>query len=77
MHDLHYHKSQKTPIYQINWWDNVYGFNMSSIRQVAITEPLVDVVDRGQIVTDNFPVKVRYEKRKYLTLISQIVKKGN
>jgi hypothetical protein len=50
---------------------------MSSIRQVAITEPLVDVVDRGQIVTDNFPVKVRYEERKYLTLISQIVKKGN
>ncbi|KAF7627288.1 hypothetical protein Mgra_00009425 [Meloidogyne graminicola] len=44
---------------KINWWDNVYGFNMASIRQVAITEPLVDVVDRGQIVSDNFAVKVR------------------
>lgn len=42
---------------KINWWDNVYGFNMSSIRQVAITEPLVDVVDRGQVVTDNVNIK--------------------
>jgi protein arginine N-methyltransferase 1 len=42
---------------KINWWDNVYGFNMASIRQVAITEPLVDVVDRGQVVSDNFAVK--------------------
>nr|CAD2132429.1 unnamed protein product [Meloidogyne enterolobii]CAD2135388.1 unnamed protein product [Meloidogyne enterolobii] len=42
---------------KINWWDNVYGFNMASIRQVAITEPLVDVVDRGQVVSDNFAIK--------------------
>ncbi|KAL3068032.1 hypothetical protein niasHT_038022 [Heterodera trifolii] len=42
---------------KINWWDNVYGFNMSSIRQLAITEPLVDVVDRGQVVTDNVVLK--------------------
>lgn len=34
---------------KINWWDNVYGFNMSSIRKVAITEPLVDVVDPKQV----------------------------
>lgn len=25
---------------KINWWDEVYGFNMSHIRKVAITEPL-------------------------------------
>jgi len=42
---------------KINWWDNVYGFNMSSIRNVAITEPLVDVVDNGQVVTNNFCLK--------------------
>merc|ERR1719481_1598066 len=36
---------------KINWWENVYGFNMSSIRKVALSEPLVDVVDRNQIVT--------------------------
>lgn len=36
---------------KINWWDDVYGFDMSSIRKVAITEPLVDVVDPKQLVT--------------------------
>lgn len=42
---------------KINWWDNVYGFNMSSIRKVAISEPLVDVVDPKQIVTSSYMVK--------------------
>jgi protein arginine N-methyltransferase 1 len=42
---------------KINWWDNVYGFNMSSIRKVAITEPLVDVVDPNQIVSSNCLIK--------------------
>ncbi|KAI1720875.1 ribosomal protein l11 methyltransferase (PrmA) domain-containing protein [Ditylenchus destructor] len=42
---------------KINWWDNVYGFNMSSIRRVAITEPLVDVVDANQVVTNNGLIK--------------------
>jgi len=37
---------------KINWWDNVYGFDMSCIRKVAITEPLVDVVDANQIVSN-------------------------
>lgn len=38
---------------KINWWDNVYGFNMASIRKVAISEPLVDVVDSNQVVTNS------------------------
>lgn len=42
---------------KINWWDNVYGFNMSSIRKVAISEPLVDVVDPNQVVTNNALIK--------------------
>lgn len=42
---------------KINWWDNVYGFNMSSIRKVAITEPLVDVVDPKQVVTSSCLLK--------------------
>uniref|UniRef100_A0A5S6QK63 type I protein arginine methyltransferase n=1 Tax=Trichuris muris TaxID=70415 RepID=A0A5S6QK63_TRIMR len=37
---------------KINWWENVYGFDMSSIRKVAISEPLVDVVDPNQVVTN-------------------------
>ncbi|CAB0011341.1 unnamed protein product [Nesidiocoris tenuis] len=42
---------------KINWWDNVYGFDMSSIRSVAITEPLVDVVDPKQVVTNSALIK--------------------
>lgn len=30
----------------------MYGFNMSCIRKVAISEPLVDVVDPKQVVTN-------------------------
>lgn len=42
---------------KINWWDNVYGFNMSSIRKVAISEPLVDVVDQNQVVSSSALLK--------------------
>lgn len=42
---------------KINWWDDVYGFDMSSIRKVAISEPLVDVVDPKQIVSNSCLVK--------------------
>lgn len=34
---------------KINWWENVYGFNMSAIRNVAISEPLVDCVEPKQV----------------------------
>lgn len=37
---------------KINWWDNVYGFDMSCIREVAISEPLVDVVEPKQVVSN-------------------------
>ncbi|TNN56383.1 Protein arginine N-methyltransferase 8 [Liparis tanakae] len=33
-------------------WENVYGFDMSCIRNVAIKEPLVDLVDPKQVVTN-------------------------
>merc|ERR1711935_842140 len=42
---------------KINWWDDVYGFDMSAIRKVALTEPLVDVVDRNQVVSNNCLVR--------------------
>ena len=41
-------------------WDNVYGFDMSAIRKVAISEPLVDVVDPKQVVTNSCLIKVRH-----------------
>merc|ERR1711894_802889 len=42
---------------KINWWDSVYGFDMSCIRKVAISEPLVDVVDPKQVVTNSCLIK--------------------
>jgi len=36
---------------KINFWDNVYGFNMSCIKKLAIQEPLVDVVEAKQVMT--------------------------
>lgn len=39
-------------------WENVYGFDMSCIRNVAIKEPLVDVVDPKQMVTNACLLKV-------------------
>lgn len=43
---------------KINWWDSVYGFDMSCIRKVAISEPLVDVVDPKQVVSNSCLIKV-------------------
>jgi len=37
---------------KINWWEEVYGFNMGVVRRLAMQEPLVDCVDRNQIVTN-------------------------
>lgn len=42
---------------KINWWDDVYGFDMSCIRSVALQEPLVDVVDRNQVVANSCLIK--------------------
>jgi len=36
---------------KINFWDNVYGFNMSCIKKLAMQEPLVDVVESKQVMT--------------------------
>ena len=37
----------------------MYGFDMSAIRKVAITEPLVDVVEPKQVVTNSCLIKVK------------------
>jgi len=37
---------------KINFWDNVYGFDMSCIKKTAIQEPLVDVVNPEQVMTN-------------------------
>jgi len=42
---------------KIHWWDDVYGFNMSAIGKVAVCEPLVDTVDRNQVVAGSCLLK--------------------
>ncbi|CAA0814282.1 Protein arginine N-methyltransferase 1.1 [Striga hermonthica] len=37
---------------KIDFWSNVYGFDMSCIGKKAIMEPLIDTVDKKQIVTN-------------------------
>ena len=45
---------------KIHWWEDVYGFDMSSLGKVAVTEPLVDVVDRNQVVASACLLKVSF-----------------
>lgn len=37
---------------KIEFWNNVYGFDMGCIKKQAMAEPLVDTVDQNQIVTN-------------------------
>lgn len=37
---------------KIDFWDNVYGFNMRVIKELALAEPLVDSVNPDQVVAD-------------------------
>ncbi|KAH7820360.1 putative Arginine methyltransferase pam1 [Monocercomonoides exilis] len=47
---------------KIDFWDNVYGFKMSCLKKEALQEPLVDICDAQQVMTDlvefrNFDLK--------------------
>lgn len=39
-------------------WDNVYGFDFSCIKDIAMREPLVDTVELKTVVTNPHPLKV-------------------
>ncbi|KAH9929499.1 S-adenosyl-L-methionine-dependent methyltransferase [Epithele typhae] len=42
---------------KINFWDNVYGFDYSCIKEIALREPLVDTVEIKAVVTDPCLIK--------------------
>lgn len=42
---------------KIEFWNNVYGFDMSCIRALAMREPLVDEVNHNQVVCNNALIK--------------------
>ncbi|EIM81271.1 protein arginine N-methyltransferase [Stereum hirsutum FP-91666 SS1] len=55
---------------KINFWDNVYGFDYSCIKDIALREPLVDTVDLKAVVTDPCKIKhidIRTAKKEDLT----------
>jgi len=37
---------------KINFWNSVYGFDMSCIKELALMEPLVDVCDPQQVISN-------------------------
>lgn len=41
---------------RIDFWNDVYGFDMSPIKEIALREPVVDVADPKAIVTDAVPI---------------------
>ena len=41
---------------RFDYWDDVYGFDMSPIKEIALREPVVDVVDAKSLVTDGVPI---------------------
>ncbi len=41
------HSSEK-----IDFWDNVYGFDMKCIKEQALAEPLVDIAEPQQIISN-------------------------
>lgn len=41
---------------KIDFWDNVYGFDYSCIKEIALREPLVDTVELRSVVCDPAPL---------------------
>jgi type I protein arginine methyltransferase len=41
---------------RFDYWMDVYGFDMSPIMEIALREPVVDVVDAKALVTDAVPI---------------------
>lgn len=41
---------------KLDFWDNVYGFDMSCIKEIAKVEPLVDTVNAEALLSDVCPI---------------------
>ena len=42
---------------KFDYWDDVYGFSMSSIKTLSLAEPFIDRVNRNAVVTNNCLLK--------------------
>ena len=41
---------------RIEFWKDVYGFDMTPLKEIAVKEPVVDVVNAKAVVTDSIPI---------------------
>jgi len=58
---------------KINFWDNVYGFDYSAIKDIALREPLVDTVELRATVTNPYKFKeidIRTAKKEDLKFVA-------
>jgi len=51
-------------------WDDVYGFDYSCIKEIALREPLVDTVDLKAVVTN--PCKLAVSENTYLFVLPKL-----
>lgn len=38
---------------QLDYWDSIYGFNMSAMKDLALKEPVIDTIDKWQLCANN------------------------
>lgn len=43
---------------RLAFWDDVYGFNMSSMKKAVIPEAVVDVLDSSTLLSEGCVIKV-------------------
>ena len=47
---LFYSEDRKYKDSKVKWWENVYGFDYSLMKDVVVLEPLVDTCNANQMV---------------------------
>jgi len=61
---------------KIGFWDDVYGFDYSCIKEIALREPLVDTVDLKAVVTKPYEIRtfdLKTVKKEDLTFVANFV----
>lgn len=52
---IEHEKAKKT---KINWWESVYGFDMTVMRTAAISEPLIEVINSKKVISNAARIRV-------------------
>ena len=41
---------------RIDYWENVYGFDMTPIKDIAMQEPVIDIISGKSVISDCVPI---------------------